>query len=102
MNLFFCAYDFIIMLCLQVTLLAIIQYTKTFLTLLQNIAISVLVTYFFLITRDKSILLLFSSIFLSGNSFFLPIMLKILLEDSILCSKISYIASYLTVTSYTL
>ena len=40
--------------------------------------------------KDQSILLLFSSIFLSGNSFFLPIMLKILLEVSIFCSKLSW------------
>ena len=43
--------------------------------------------------RDKSILLLFSPIFLSGNSFFFPIMLKMLLAVSIFCSKSSYIAS---------
>ena len=53
-------------------------------------------------TRDKSVWFLFSPIFLSGNSFFLPIMLNVLLEVSIFCSKLSYIASYITVTSYTL
>ena len=53
------------------------------------------------LTRDKSILPLFSPIFLSGN-FFLPIMLQILLQLSTFCSKLSYIASYLTVISYTL
>ena len=47
--------------------------------------------------RDQSILLLFSPILFSGNSFFWPIMLKILLKISIFCSKLSYIASYLTV-----
>ena len=36
-------------------------------------------------SRDKSILLLFSLIFLTGKSFFLPIMLKILLKVSIFC-----------------
>ena len=39
--------------------------------------------------RDKSIIFLIS-FFLSGNSLFLPIMLKIVLEVSIFCSK--YIA----------
>ena len=58
--------------------------------------------YAYSITRDKSMLLLFSPVFLSGNSFFLPIMLKILLDVPIICSKLSYIASYITVTSYTL
>ena len=45
----------------------------------------------YMYARDQPILLLFSPIFLSGNSFFLPIMLKILLEASILCVKLSYI-----------
>ena len=39
--------------------------------------------------------------FLSGNSFFLPIMLNILLQVVIFCSKFNYIASYVIVTSYT-
>ena len=43
-------------------------------------------------SRNKSFWLLFSPIFLSGNSF----------EISIFCSKLSYIASYLKVTLYTL
>ena len=41
-------------------------------------------------SRDKSILLSLSPIFVFGNSFFLPIMLKILLEVSIFYSKLSY------------
>ena len=45
-----------------------------------------------LITRDQSILLLFLPIFLSGNSFLWPIMLKNLFEVSIFCSKLSCIA----------
>ena len=49
-------------------------------------------------TRDKSILLLF---FFLAILFFLPLMLKILIEVSLFCSKLSYIASCLTVTSYT-
>ena len=55
------------------------------------------------ITRDKSNLLYFHLFFFLAI-FFWSIMLKILLENSIFCSKLkaSYIASYLTVTSYTL
>ena len=47
-------------------------------------------------TRHKSILLLFSPIFLSGNSFFPDLLC------SIFYSKLSYMVSYLTVTSHTL
>ena len=48
--------------------------------------------------RDQSIVLLFSPIFLSGSSFFLPIMLPNF--NNLLKVKL-YNYSYLTVTSYT-
>ena len=53
--------------------------------------------------KYKSILLLSIHLFFFlGIHFFLPIILKILLKTSICFSNFSYIASYLTVTSYTL
>ena len=55
-----------------------------------EVFLKVAIDQIWIILRDKSILLLFSPIFLSGNTFFLPIMLNILLEVSIFCSKLSY------------
>ena len=52
--------------------------------------------------KEQFILLSFSPILLSGSSFFWPIMFKTLLQVSIFFSKLNYIASYLTMTSYTL
>ena len=77
------------------------QYTYVVMVLLADLQIRTVQCPLDTVARDKSILLLFSPIFLSDNSFFLPVMLKILLQVSILFSKLSYIASYLTVTSYT-
>ena len=50
--------------------------------------------------RDEPILLFILPIFFR-QFFFLPIMLNILLQVVIFCTKFSYIATYLIVTSYT-
>ena len=50
---------------------------------------------------EISLFCFYFHLFFFLEMFFLPIMLKILLQVSIFCSKLSYIASYLIMASYT-
>ena len=60
---------------------------KTVLQRSAEVFLKVAIDQVWIIFRDKSILLFFSPIFHSDN-FFLPIMLKILLEVLIFCLKV--------------